>query len=566
MGQPNSRPRAPISPQYLRPQLYKRAWYDDRALRKAILDRKLSPCYPGRDDPTPETEECPICMLSYPLLNRSSCCAQPICTECYVQIVPGLIPKGCACPFCKKTDYVAEYQGPLTEEAKRLAMTEEQRVIELQIGSTIRQERAYLDKLAAQGISVATGADGRTLQCSSIPVSPLGPTPLQSREPLSPMTPLAMLTIPGASEGFGASAGESLASTPPHRGDATSFEHSPRLVPAIDLCSDEAGDYDRRWVLAQQAQDEEAVMGSSSASASPPLVRPPPCHTQLASARAAAAAPAPPRGPVPRPRPLARAPRSSHQLRPSPCAQTSIDAVAMQQAAGLRAAAQAHLAASGGSSDGRSWETELDELMLMEAIRQSLADGASSAGPSVTPMASPVSGAAPPASAAEGLAAQMESSIRAQLAQRARGTPDLLVLPEPMVPPAALVEEEPGVAEGSEEPVSAEEERAGDVVELELALQLSLEAAAPEAAEMAQHTTVAQHSAGASEAAEEPALPPPSPSVAQQQQQPAQSSPPPAPPPPEMPPPPAMPLSAEAPQPPPDAPSQPVTLADGSPM
>ena len=221
-------------------------------------------------------------MLGFPGgLNRSLCCAQSICTECYLQLVPRLNPKGCACPFCKKTPHVVEYQGPLSEEAKRLALTEEQRVIELQIESSTRQERAYLDKLAAQGISVATGADGQTLQCSSIPVSPvgspLGPTPLHSRSPLPELTPI---TVSNWSELSGASAGEtsSLGATPPRRGGASlehsPFEHFPRLVPAINLSTEEADDYDRRWVLAQQAQDQAAVRGSASA-ALPPSVPPP---------------------------------------------------------------------------------------------------------------------------------------------------------------------------------------------------------------------------------------------------------------------------------------------------
>jgi hypothetical protein len=34
-----------------------------------------------------DAEECPICFLFYPrMLNRSRCCAQPICTECFVQM------------------------------------------------------------------------------------------------------------------------------------------------------------------------------------------------------------------------------------------------------------------------------------------------------------------------------------------------------------------------------------------------------------------------------------------------------------------------------------------------
>ena len=46
-----------------------------RRLRRAIIDGKMSPCYPGREDASGANdtvlEECPICFLHYPSLNRS---------------------------------------------------------------------------------------------------------------------------------------------------------------------------------------------------------------------------------------------------------------------------------------------------------------------------------------------------------------------------------------------------------------------------------------------------------------------------------------------------------------
>ena len=36
---------------------------DERSLRRLILDRKIAPFYPGSDEPAPDREECPICML-----------------------------------------------------------------------------------------------------------------------------------------------------------------------------------------------------------------------------------------------------------------------------------------------------------------------------------------------------------------------------------------------------------------------------------------------------------------------------------------------------------------------
>lgn len=302
MGQQNSRPRAPISPQYLRPQLYKRANYDERALRKAILDRKLAPCYPGSDDHTPETEECPICMLNYPGgLNRSLCCAQPICTECYLQVVPKLIAKGSACPFCKTEDYVAEFRGPLSDEAKRRAVSEEQRVIELQIESNVRQEKAYLDKLAAQGIAFTASPSGKSFRCSSLPGSPAAGTRPELPPALAQPADASRSGLPSSDDGASSltaspsqGRGESLRKSPssplaapPSGGSpvaypsptatmreySASFEYSPRLVPAIDRSTEaEQDDYDRRWVMAQQAQDEATEKGSSSATASPRTV------------------------------------------------------------------------------------------------------------------------------------------------------------------------------------------------------------------------------------------------------------------------------------------------------
>ncbi|KAI5815165.1 hypothetical protein BZA77DRAFT_86584 [Pyronema omphalodes] len=77
--------------------------------------------------------ECPICFLYYPpYLNRTRCCDQEICSECFVQIkrsdphVPEhhdgppptdsvaeqLISVPASCPFCKQPDFGVTYQPP----------------------------------------------------------------------------------------------------------------------------------------------------------------------------------------------------------------------------------------------------------------------------------------------------------------------------------------------------------------------------------------------------------------------------------------------------------------------
>jgi protein-arginine kinase activator protein McsA len=62
---------------------------DERVLRRKVLDRQLAPFFRGKDEPGEDTEECPICMLNFQGgLNRSSCCQQGLCSECYLQICP----------------------------------------------------------------------------------------------------------------------------------------------------------------------------------------------------------------------------------------------------------------------------------------------------------------------------------------------------------------------------------------------------------------------------------------------------------------------------------------------
>jgi len=49
-----------------------------------------------------QLDECPICFLCYPALNRSICCKSMVCTECFLQLQCSRSPAGqAACPFCK---------------------------------------------------------------------------------------------------------------------------------------------------------------------------------------------------------------------------------------------------------------------------------------------------------------------------------------------------------------------------------------------------------------------------------------------------------------------------------
>ncbi|KAJ0684303.1 putative transcription factor C2H2 family [Helianthus annuus] len=138
MGNKLGRRRQVVDEKYTRPQgLYQHKDVDHKKLRKLILDSKLAPCYPGDDDCSCDLEECPICFLYYPSLNRSRCCTKGICTECFLQMKtpnstrPTQYPY--RCPFCKTLNYAVEYRGVKTKEEKGQEQIEEQRVIEAKI-------------------------------------------------------------------------------------------------------------------------------------------------------------------------------------------------------------------------------------------------------------------------------------------------------------------------------------------------------------------------------------------------------------------------------------------------
>ncbi|CAN6243720.1 unnamed protein product [Urochloa humidicola] len=136
------RRKAGVEERFTRPQgLYEHRDIDQKKLRKLILEAKLAPCYPGADDAAAgggELEECPICFLYYPSLNRSKCCSKGICTECFLQMKPTHTARPTQCPFCKTPNYAVEYRGVKTKEERSIEQFEEQKVIEAQL--RIRQK------------------------------------------------------------------------------------------------------------------------------------------------------------------------------------------------------------------------------------------------------------------------------------------------------------------------------------------------------------------------------------------------------------------------------------------
>ncbi|KAJ4726611.1 Protein SIP5 [Melia azedarach] len=164
MGNKLGRRRQVVDERYTRPQgLYVHKDVDIKKLRKLILESKLAPCYPGDEECCCDLEECPICFLYYPSLNRSRCCMKGICTECFLQMKNPNSTRPTQCPFCKTTNYAVEYRGVKTKEEKGMEQIEEQRVIEAKIRmrqQEIQDEEERMQKrqeLSSSSTSVAPG-------------------------------------------------------------------------------------------------------------------------------------------------------------------------------------------------------------------------------------------------------------------------------------------------------------------------------------------------------------------------------------------------------------------------
>ncbi|XP_062011875.1 E3 ubiquitin-protein ligase DA2L-like [Rosa rugosa] len=164
MGNKLGKRRQVIDEKYTRPQgLYHHKDVDHKKLRKLILESKLAPCYPGLEDCIRDLEECPICFLFYPSLNRSRCCMKGICTECFLQMKVPNSTRPTQCPFCKTTNYAVEFRGVKSKEEKGQEQIEEQRVIEAKI--RMRQQELQDEEERMQN---------RQLNSSSRNMAPIG--------------------------------------------------------------------------------------------------------------------------------------------------------------------------------------------------------------------------------------------------------------------------------------------------------------------------------------------------------------------------------------------------------
>ncbi|KAI5605193.1 hypothetical protein BDE02_01G335100 [Populus trichocarpa] len=187
MGNKLGRRRQVVDERYTRPQgLYVHKDVDHKKLRKLILESKLAPCFPGDEDSCNDHEECPICFLYYPSLNRSRCCMKGICTECFLQMKNPNSTRPTQCPFCKTSNYAVEYRGVKTKEEKGLEQIEEQRVIEAKIRmrqQELQDEEERMQKRLDVSSSSANIEPGE-LECGPTTV-PSDTTPVESGEIVS---------------------------------------------------------------------------------------------------------------------------------------------------------------------------------------------------------------------------------------------------------------------------------------------------------------------------------------------------------------------------------------------
>lgn len=171
MGNKLGKRRQVVDDKYTRPQgLYQIKDVDYKKLRKLILESKLAPCYPGGDEcDCGLLEECPICFLYYPTLNRSRCCMKSICTECFLQMKNPNSTRPTQCPFCKTSNYAVEYRGGKSKEERGLEQIEEQKVIEAKIRMRQQQLQEEEERYHRKEETSPSTIDPRTenIDCST---------------------------------------------------------------------------------------------------------------------------------------------------------------------------------------------------------------------------------------------------------------------------------------------------------------------------------------------------------------------------------------------------------------
>ena len=151
----------------------------------------------GEKSPPRALDECPICFLCYPCLNKSRCCSSEICTECYLRVrAPSNAPEEYdragrrlmrppKCPFCKTEGYGVSFGGAKSD-ADRAAEAEERAALAKALEAARAAELAEQTERRARRASVEAqrrgDARGHTSSASA-PGTPGTPTLLAGAPP-----------------------------------------------------------------------------------------------------------------------------------------------------------------------------------------------------------------------------------------------------------------------------------------------------------------------------------------------------------------------------------------------
>ncbi|TIA75863.1 hypothetical protein E3P92_00592 [Wallemia ichthyophaga] len=108
-------------------------------------------------------QECPICFLFYPSnQNRSRCCDQPLCTDCFVQIkrsepsTTHLESEPAACPYCAQDNFGITYSPPQWRTGNGASPSLESNLDKLVNESSAQTQRPRRKSISADSSDVVT--------------------------------------------------------------------------------------------------------------------------------------------------------------------------------------------------------------------------------------------------------------------------------------------------------------------------------------------------------------------------------------------------------------------------
>ncbi|TIA88830.1 hypothetical protein E3P99_02369 [Wallemia hederae] len=108
-------------------------------------------------------QECPICFLFYPSnQNRSRCCDQPLCTDCFVQIkrseptTTHLESEPAACPYCAQDNFGITYTPPHWRTGNGASPSQELNMDKLLNEEPVQTQRPRRKSISADSSDVVT--------------------------------------------------------------------------------------------------------------------------------------------------------------------------------------------------------------------------------------------------------------------------------------------------------------------------------------------------------------------------------------------------------------------------